>query len=86
MKTATVRELRHHFGNVLNWVEQGEPVEIRKRGKAVAVLAPPPPRKPRKVQWPDIMARLKSYCGERVLSDAEVRRILDESRGDARLS
>src|SRR5258706_6724598 len=58
MKTATVRELRHHFGSVLRWVEEGERVEITKRGNPVAVMSPPPPRKQRKkIEWPDITAR-----------------------------
>jgi len=32
MKTATVRQWRHDFGSVLNWVEAGEAVGISKRG------------------------------------------------------
>ena len=32
MKTATLRKLRHDFGSVFAWVEQGEPVGISKRG------------------------------------------------------
>jgi prevent-host-death family protein len=42
MKTATVRQLRHDFGSVLNWVEEGEAVSISKRGKIIALLSPPP--------------------------------------------
>ena len=62
MKTATVRQLRHDFGAVLNWVEEGEPVEISKRGKIVALLTPPPAPKPaRSRKRPDFAARLK-YC------------------------
>ena len=67
MKTATVRELRHHFGNVLHWVEEGEPVEITKRGKAVAVLEPPRPAKARKIKRPDFAARLQRIYGDKVL-------------------
>ena len=68
MKTATVRQLRHQFGTVLNWVEAGEPVEISKRGKIIALLTPPParvPPSPRK--RPDFAARLKRIYGDQVL-------------------
>lgn len=68
MKTATLRQLRHDFGSVLAWVEQGEPVEISKRGKIIALLSPPPlpkPAKPRK--RPDFAARLKRIYGDLVL-------------------
>ena len=69
MRTATVRQLRHEFGMVLNWVEEGEPVEISKRGKIVAVLRPPPTPKPaRPKQRPDFAARLKRIYGDQVLS------------------
>jgi len=69
MKTATVRLVRHDFGTVLNWVEQGEEVEIRKRGKVVARLMPPPPAKaarPRK--RPDFAARLRGIFGSQVVT------------------
>jgi len=68
MKTATVRQLRHEFGTVLNWVEEGEPVEISKRGKIIAWLTPPPAPKPsRPRKRPDFAARLKRIYGDKVL-------------------
>jgi prevent-host-death family protein len=68
MKTATLRELRHDFGSVLAWVEQGEPVGISKRGKIIALVTPSPrpsPVKPKK--RPDFAARLKRIYGDLVL-------------------
>lgn len=68
MKTATVRQLRHNFGTVLNSVEAGEAVGISKRGKIIAVLSPPPtpaPAKPRKC--PDFLGRLKRIYGDTVV-------------------
>jgi len=68
MKTATVRQLRHDFGTVLNWVEGGEQVGISKRGKVVALLTPPPtvtPGRPKK--RPDFAARLKRIYGDKIL-------------------
>lgn len=69
MKTATVRQIRHDFGTVLGWVEDGEHVEISKRGRIVALITPPPPNKttgPRK--RPDFAARLKRIYGDQVFS------------------
>ena len=40
MKTATVRELRNEFRRLSRWLEQGETIEIIKRGKPVAELVP----------------------------------------------
>jgi len=69
MKTATVRQLRHDFGSVLNWVEEGEAVSISKRGKVVALLSPPPPnRRHRGPKRPDFAARLKRIYGDKVFS------------------
>ena len=68
MKTATVRQVRHDFGTVLDWVEEGEQVEISKRGKIVALLSPPPAPKPvRAKKRPDFAARLKRIYGDKVL-------------------
>jgi len=68
MKTATLRELRHDFGNVFAWVEQGEEVEISKRGKVIAILAPPPrPKRAQAKKRPDFAARLKRIYGNLVL-------------------
>ena len=68
MKTATLRKLRHDFGSVFAWVEQGEPVGISKRGKIIALLSPPPAPKPVKPKKrPDFAARLKRIYGDLVL-------------------
>ena len=68
MKTATLRKLRHDFGSVFAWVEQGEPVAISKRGKIIALLAPPPASKSaRPKQRPDFAARLQRIYGDVVL-------------------
>ncbi len=68
MKTATVRQLRHDFGSVLNWIEEGEPVAISKRGKTIALLSPPPRPKTRKARKrPDFVGRLKRIFGDKVV-------------------
>jgi antitoxin (DNA-binding transcriptional repressor) of toxin-antitoxin stability system len=78
MKTATVRQLLHDFSGVLRWVEEGEEVQISKHGKVIALLKPPRPSKPPKIQMPDFAARAKSYCGDFVLSDKALQSVLDD--------
>lgn len=67
MKTATVRQLRHDFGSVLNWVQEGEEVEIRKRGEVVARLTPPPRNSRKVARRPNFAARLKRIFGDKIL-------------------
>ena len=67
MKTANVRQLRHNFGSVLDWITSGEQVEIVKKGKVIALLSPPPRPKPKKLKLPDFAARQKKIFGDRVL-------------------
>ena len=50
------------------WVEEGERVEVTKRGHVVAMLQPPLPFKPRPAKRPDFAARLKRIYGNKVLS------------------
>lgn len=69
MKTATVRQLRHDFGSVLDWIEEGEPVRISKRGKIIALLSPPRPVKPTSARKrPDFVARFKRIYGDKALA------------------
>ena len=78
MTTITMRELMHNPTGVFRIVEQGGTVRLTRRGRPVARLIPEPKPTPRKVEWPDIMARLKSYCGDRVLTGEDMRRMKDE--------
>ena len=81
MKSATVRQLRHDFGTVLNWVEEGEPVQISKRGKVVAWITPPPPSRLRSSRRPDFAARLKLRDGDHVIPARAMNDILDDNKG-----
>ena len=68
MKTARVRQLRHNFGSVLDWIADGQQVEIVKKGKVIALLSPPPaPAAPEKFKLPDFAARRRRILGDRVL-------------------
>lgn len=76
MKTATVADLRNHFRRVSAWIENGETVEIIKRGRTFARLVPPVPEKTAqpKVDW---AAQRKAIWGNRVFSAAEVQAMED---------
>ena len=67
MKSANVRQLRHAFGEVMEWVAEGQQVKIVKKGKVIALLSPPPRSKPKKLKLPDFAARQKRIFGDRVL-------------------
>jgi antitoxin (DNA-binding transcriptional repressor) of toxin-antitoxin stability system len=64
MKTATIADLRNHFPKVFRWIEEGESVNLTKRGKVVAQLIPKRPEPPKKVEWPDFEAIQREVFGE----------------------
>jgi len=70
MKTVTLRQMRHDFGSVLVWIEQGESVEISKRGKIIALLSPPLPSKPSSPKKrPNFLGRLKRIYGDKIFAE-----------------
>ncbi len=80
VKTATIRELKHDTTTVLSWVAAGETVEVRRRGKPVAILAPR--KRKGRVASPDFLARLRAIYGDHVLS-VTATDLVAESRGDS---
>ena len=79
MKIATVRELRNQFSKIARWLEDGEAVELRRRGKPIGRIAPLPAGGVRTAGWPDFAARLRSVFGAKVTSDSQA--LIDEGRG-----
>jgi antitoxin (DNA-binding transcriptional repressor) of toxin-antitoxin stability system len=84
MKTATVRDLRTKFPLLARWMDNGEPIEITRRGQVIALLTPAAGSvvaagKPRK---PDIAKRLRAIYGDFVLPEEESKAILDENKGN----
>lgn len=57
MKTATVRDLRNHYREVLDWVDAGEEVAISRRGRVIGRLVPEKPCSGR-VDWAQSAAAL----------------------------
>ncbi len=81
MKTATVRDLRYGFARIESWLQDGNQVEITKRGQTIARLVPAS-RRVRKLVKPDIMARLQAIWGERVFTAQEVAEMRAGELGD----
>jgi antitoxin (DNA-binding transcriptional repressor) of toxin-antitoxin stability system len=81
MKTASVRELRQNFGNLLTWIEEGQEIQITMRRRVVARLVPERTRSSVKVRMPNFAARLKKIHGNKVISSERAQAILDENRG-----
>jgi antitoxin (DNA-binding transcriptional repressor) of toxin-antitoxin stability system len=79
MKTATVRDLRNEFAKVARWLESGEAVEIRRRGKLLGRIAPARGTKPQASAWPDFAARARRIFGDMVTPDSQA--LIDEGRG-----
>jgi antitoxin (DNA-binding transcriptional repressor) of toxin-antitoxin stability system len=82
MKTASIREVRHDFSRILEWVASGEEVAITKRRETVARLLPVVRRPRTRSKMPDVSARLKKVFGQKMISDKTMREILDDNRGN----
>lgn len=65
MKTATVRQIRNDFPEVLAWVEKGEEVTVLSRNRPVARLCPPRPQAPTAFKPPDFAARARRIFGNK---------------------
>jgi prevent-host-death family protein len=79
MKTATVRQLRNQYRQVLDWVEAGEEVTISKRGKVIARLVPEKPKSSR-VNWRQSAALKLDRKGVPILSAAQSASLLAKSQ------
>jgi len=84
MKKATVADLRNHFRRVSSWIEDGETVQIIKRGHAFALLTAARPSAPAAVPKVDFMAQLEEIWGDRMFTEAEVQAMRDAEREDDR--
>ena len=82
MKTATVRQVRHDFGEVLSWIMDGEEVIITKHSRSIARMLPYVPEGDRQVKMPDFSKRMEKVFGSRILKSKDVQGIIDYDRGD----
>ena len=52
---------------MLEWVEQGETVQITRRNKVVAILSPPQAEKPKRAARRDFEKDLQEIFGDRIM-------------------
>jgi prevent-host-death family protein len=64
--SVSVRELQQNLKRVMARVEQGETVEVTRRRRPVARLAPMRPSGP-VAPWPDLKARRRTVFGNRIV-------------------
>jgi prevent-host-death family protein len=80
MKSVNVRDVRNRFSALEAWVEEGEKIEICKRGKPIAWLVPiPQSSRPKQVK-PNFAARRKAIWGNRTFTAAQVTEMRDAER------
>jgi len=78
--SVSVRELQQNLKRVMARVERGETVEVTRRRRPVARLAPVRATSPVS-DWPDLEARTRAVFGRRVLSPGGSKTVV-EGRGE----
>jgi prevent-host-death family protein len=82
MKTASIRDLRNHYTELLAWVAEGEEVRITRRGTFVARILPPgQTASPAKCDWKR-SAAFTRIRWSRKLTARESRALLAENQGN----
>jgi antitoxin (DNA-binding transcriptional repressor) of toxin-antitoxin stability system len=66
MERASIRDLRYDFKRVESLLQAGEEIEITRRNRVIARLAPPKRRK--RVKMPDFQARMRKIFGDKVFT------------------
>jgi prevent-host-death family protein len=79
MGVVSIRELQQNLKKVLARVERGETVDVTRRRRLVARLAPAQPSAAS--DWPDLEARTRSVFGDRTVTPAGSTVVIDD-RGD----
>ena len=81
MKSATVRELRNNYADLLKRVKAGEEILITQRGEPVARLVPEKPPASREVDLSNAPEITRDRSQERILTAEESGFILREASG-----
>ena len=82
MKTASIRDLRTKFPVLARWMDDGEAIEITRRGRVIAHLTPAPgASKPGRAKKPDMMKQLREIYGDDLMPEKEANAILDYNKG-----
>jgi prevent-host-death family protein len=78
--SVSIRELQQNLKRVVSRVERGEVIEVTRRNRPVARLAPVRPSRPVS-DWPDLEARTRAVFGDRVITPSGSGVVI-EDRGD----
>ena len=78
--SVSVRELQQNLKRVMARVERGETVEVTRRRRPVARLAPAKTSRPL-ADWPDLEARTRAVFGDRTISPGGADVVIEE-RGE----
>ena len=78
--TVSVRELQQNLERIMARVEQGETIEVTRRRRPVARLAPVGPARAAP-PWPDLEARTRAVFGTKVITPGGADVVIDE-RGE----
>jgi antitoxin (DNA-binding transcriptional repressor) of toxin-antitoxin stability system len=82
MKTATVRELRNHYTQLLKWIDAGEEIRITRRGVVIARLVPENRDKAYpEVDWTRSAAFALDRLNLRPLKAKQSAELLDDNKG-----
>ena len=78
--TVSIRELQQNLKRVMARVERGQVIEVTRRHRPVARLAPILVTG-RRQPWPDLDARAKAVFGDRIVSPGAAELVIEE-RGE----
>ena len=78
--TISIRELQQNLKRVIARVERGQVIEVTRRRRPVARLAPMRPAGP-VAPWPDLDARARAVFGTRIVTPGGSE-VVREDRGD----
>jgi prevent-host-death family protein len=81
MKTATVRDLRNRYTNLLSWIDAGEEIVITQRGKPIARLIPEQDSSAQRVDWSKSPAVKRDRSHAKPLTAIESLEIVHEASG-----
>ena len=83
MKTASVRELRNRYTQLLKWLEAGEEITITRRGVPIARLVPANGGKARRgTDWNQSAAFALQRLHLRPLTEQQSAELLDQNKGE----
>ena len=81
VKSFNIRHIQHHLATVLADVEQGEEIEVLRRGRPVARIVPLPSA-PSGADWSHAARRLQAAYPEIRQGDTTAAQLIADGRGE----